>query len=96
VALQALSASGKVLWADAFTQPIQSYNGSHRGDIAEEQSVFQSTAFPHKITRVPAVPGAATFRLVLEAVGSAKYEITEGWLNRWPNNWDGPIGVVDN
>ena len=96
VALQALDASGKILWVDWFELPIESYNGSHPGMEDEAVSVYRSTAFPHKIVRVAAVPGAATFRLTLTAAGDAEYHVTEGWFNRWPANWDGPVGVASN
>jgi hypothetical protein len=94
IELQALSVDGKVLWHDAFSQIILSYNGSHPGNTAEAASTYQSTAFPHKIIRIPVTPDAATYQIVLTALGSARYEVTEGWFNRWPDNWTGPIGLV--
>jgi len=94
VALQGLAANGQVLWTDAFTLPIKAYNGSHTGAEAakETQSVYSSTAFPHKVIQIPSTPGVVTYRLQLMAVGQARYEVTEGWLNRFPDGWTGPMG----
>lgn len=98
VTLQGLGASGNVLWSDSVEQPIQSYNGSHRNDPTnfpkESQSVYPSTAFPRKVIRLPATPGVVTYRIVLTAVGDARYEVTEGWFNRLPDGWTGPINVA--
>jgi hypothetical protein len=93
VGLQALGPRDAILWQDSFVQTIHPYNGSHPGNVAEEASVYQSVAFPHKIIRVPHVQGATTYRVVLTAAGNARYEITEGWLNRWPDSSTGPIGA---
>jgi len=83
VSVRQLDGRGKVLWSDSTMATVTTDNGNAPSP-GEAESVYLSTSFVNKTTRITLFPQTAKIRFLISPLTPQTFDVLDAWFAPWP------------